>query len=302
MKFPSLRNAAFLLLVAFVPLEASADGLSFTRQTDGSRSGFNSSVSSGSVSLFVNQACNPQTFSQSAYLILWYTTQASPSGSGYVGATFSVGTIAGQTCASSISRTGTHTNPPTGTYYVHVLLSPTSSGSYDDAITGSSTVTFTAGGGGGSGGGGEVAFDGTLIVNVANGQTRMRGGVCNLRGSGTSGTLYWRLRLTQLSSPYSTGYTASEVSLNPLQSGFCYYNMDYTVPFTDPPPGTYYTHFTLTEYPAVNTELDSNSFGTTITISEPPSEPPAESGGALGLPGLAALLALLAARRRRSGL
>ena len=100
------------------------------------------------VNLSVEQVCNTNSGGTSGtlYLKVWYTLDSNPVGDGYEGASMTLGQLTAGFCFNNISYTNqTHTAPPDGTYYVHVLLVeyPNTS-SFVDSVTFSDLFTFDA--------------------------------------------------------------------------------------------------------------------------------------------------------------
>ncbi|HUR39974.1 MAG TPA: hypothetical protein VM240_02295 [Verrucomicrobiae bacterium] len=295
------RWIAGAFLLAAIPGLCDAAGLTYTRQDTGVRSGFTVSTGGGEARVAAAHVCNYTGVTQQLYLRLFYSTSPNPASSGYTTATYNIATIGGSNCIVNIDAVAPFTIPPPGTYYVHLLASAALSSSFDDSLTASNTVTITSGGGGGGGGttSGNLEFGGAASYDApGNGTVRMQvSQLCNNRSSGTSGTLYWILRYTTGPAPTSAGYTAATVTLNPLTSGFCYFNLDQTVTYVQPPDGVYYAHFIVAEHPATTTIIHYLTFPNLQTISTAPEN--SVTGGGLPLATLLAMFVALAARRVR---
>lgn len=230
-------------------------------------------VSGNTVRMTADGICNGRNGGTSGtlYWRIRFTTQATPAGSGYSGGEVRLDPLEGEYCYKNLDRTISFTQPPAGVYYVHfTLYEYPETNTIVDSRTFPNTVTFVSGGGGtGSGNNaGDFYFDGTVSYTISNGTVRMQAnGICNGNASGTSGTLYWRIRFTTQSTPVGDGYNGGEVSLDPLQAGYCYTNLDRTVSYSAPPSGTYQVHFTLYEYPEINTIIASRTFSDTLVVS-----------------------------------
>ena len=102
----------------------------------------------------------------------------------------------------------------------------------------------------------------------------------NNTSNSTTGTLYVTVHVTEGSSPYESGYYiarhritgSSNGTLGPGQS---FSDIRWTLEYTRPPPGTYHVHFFTSQYPEMDTILDSRTFTGTLVVergSDPPNE------------------------------
>lgn len=104
---------------------------------------------------------------------------------------------------------------------------------------------------------GNIGYDasgGTVTITVDQ--------ITNNSSDTRSGTLYLTLWATSSSSPAGSGYELAQVALGELQPNEYYYDVVQTTSFTTPPDGTYYVHLLLSEYPDLDSYIDSITFGT----------------------------------------
>lgn len=100
----------------------------------------------------------------------------------------------------------------------------------------------------------------------------------NLSRDRTSGTLYLTMWLTAGADPYTTGHVAGRASLSAtgtygngtLGPGQSFHDVSLTMPYLEPPPGTYYIHLYVSEWPELDTTLDIFTFTNPFTV-EPES-------------------------------
>lgn len=96
----------------------------------------------------------------------------------------------------------------------------------------------------------------------------------NLSRDRTSGTLYLTMWLTAGADPYTTGHVAGRASLSAtgtygngtLGPGQSFHDVSLTMPYIEPPPGTYYIHLYVSEWPELDTTLDLLTFTDTFTV------------------------------------
>lgn len=206
-------------------------------------------------------------------LQLWASTQpySGSSISGYKLGEYTFGsTLANNQYFYNISQNVTYTAPPAGTYYVTMMLVE-STGSdlqvdyirFDKTITVSGSTTSTK------------PID--LVCNCAY---SISGANVNLTASRvlnqsgrTTGTL--RLRLYATSTAYSggrlTGYMLAEYNFSQVLANNQYYtNVNATVAYTAPQPGTWYYTLGLVETRnGSDTLVDYSTFPTPVVIAEP---------------------------------
>lgn len=207
------------------------------------------------------------------YLTLWMTATSNPYTTGHIAARASLsglpngGQLGSGESYENVSVTTTFAKPAAGTYYVHLFLSeePDLSTSLD-LLTFTSTQIFYPE---------TVDFVGTVGYSINGTQATLTADrIENNRSNGT-GTLYLTLWMTGSSDPYTDGYTAARASLVELEDrgrlmpGYHFSDISLTTDYNKPPPGTYYVHFYLSEYPNIDTTLDILTFSSTITIDAP---------------------------------
>lgn len=271
-------------------------------------------ISGSSVNLRADQICNQRSGGTSGtlFLKLFMTTGSSPSGTGFVTAEARIGELTGGFCFNDISQTVAFDAPPQGSYFVHLLVAEfpdSENGIFIDSVT--FDDRFTAGGGGD--GAGEVGFTAPVGYTVSGSSVTLRADqICNERSGGASGTLFLRMFLTSGSSPEGSGFMAAEARLGELSGGFCFNNISQTVPYSAPPPGTYFVHFLIAEFPDSQNGIfiDSITFEDRFTSSGGGGvggggggDDDGGGGGGpmsgLGVLGLALLLSLIGRRRSR---
>ena len=124
---------------------------------------------------------------------------------------------------------------------------------------------------------GSADLSGTLSYQVTgsgNGDSvRIEiGRITNNSRTTTTGTLHVTLRFTTGSSPFGTGYNVARESLSfaedngTLAPGESYANIRFTTDYRPPPAGTYYVHILVSQYPDLNTTLDTSTFTRRETI------------------------------------
>ncbi|MCA9423123.1 MAG: DUF4214 domain-containing protein [Nitrospira sp.] len=207
------------------------------------------------------------------YLTLRYTLGSSPLGPGYNVSRESlsyIGSTNGQlqpnAYFSNISVTTQAQLPPAGTYYVHILVSEYPDlDTYIDYVTFSSTETV--GGGGSSGGGNDLQIVGSVAYTIQGNNVEIRvDRIENRSATRTTGTLYAKLWFTTGPGPVGTGYQGAEKAMSFIGSNGTLppnthvTGISFTTPFTPPPNGTYYVHLIISQYPNVDTILDSVTF------------------------------------------
>ena len=90
--------------------------------------------------------------------------------------------------------------------------------------------------------------------------------------SRTTGTLYLTLWMTTTANPYTEGHRAARVSLaawdgvGRLPPNHYYGDISLDTAYEQPPPGTYYVHLFVSEYPDLNVALDLVTFTDTLTV------------------------------------
>ena len=95
------------------------------------------------------------------------------------------------------------------------------------------------------------------------------GRITNDTTARTTGTLHVGLRFTSVNSPTASGYNVARHSLGQrLGPGRSFSNISFTTVFTRPPPGTYYVHLFVVEYPNLNTILDSSTDSERTTVTD----------------------------------
>lgn len=99
----------------------------------------------------------------------------------------------------------------------------------------------------------------------------------------TTGTVHIILRATTTPEIVGPGYTMADINManyaddtGRLGPGEGWANISISVPFTQPPNGTYYTHIAVVEYPTLTTVRDHLTSNGTVTFgsSNPPPPPP----------------------------
>lgn len=152
----------------------------------------------------------------------------------------------------------------------------------------------------------DVELGGYIAFDVSGGQVTMEvEEVMNYSSSTTSGTLYLTLWITEDATPEGNGHEIAEVSLGELGPGQYFYDVVKTTDYIPPSEsGTYYVHLLLTEYPNMDSFIDSVTFSGTHYLSGGSSSDDGDDdsgGGALHPLLLFLLLGSVATRLRRSG-
>ena len=110
---------------------------------NGTRAG-SIAINNGTYGVAVGGICNRTQTARNVVIQLWYTTQASPEGNGFTGATLTLGTLNSGSCFNNFSDGGSHNNPPTGSYFGHILLLESASGKFVDSLTMTDKFSFSA--------------------------------------------------------------------------------------------------------------------------------------------------------------
>ena len=177
---------------------------------------------------------------------------------------------------SNIRLTLDYTQPPPGTYYVHFWTSQ-----YPDDNTLLDSITFTERLIVSDGGGGPADIEGSISYQTSgDGITVEIDRIANNTSNLTTGTLYVTVRMTEGSSVYGSGHNVARHQITgssngQLGPGQFFSNIRVTLDYTRPPPGTYYVHFFTSQYPDVDTILDSRTFTDTLVV-EGGGDPPGE--------------------------
>ena len=227
------------------------------------------------VTLEVDRITNHgSTTTGTLYLTLWMTTTPNPYTSGYEAARASLsglpnnGRLQPGDSYENVSATTAFSAPPAGTYYIHLYLSEESNlSTVLDLLTFTQTATFFPE---------TVDFVGTVRYSITGNQATLEADrIQNNRSRGT-GTLYLTLWMTASSDPYTSGHITARASLvefhdrGRLMPGYYFSDVSLTTNYTKPPPGTYYVHLFLSEYPDIHTSLDILTFSETVSIATPP--------------------------------
>jgi MYXO-CTERM domain-containing protein len=225
------------------------------------------------------------------FLKLWATTSSSPDASGYELASVQLDPLSPNQYYYDIIQTVDFTQPPAGTYYVHLLVVeyPNLS-TYLDFMT-YGQQTFTSPGGGGSDGGGG---SGSLVLEGSSSYTAMGDQVVieldrvsNTSSTRTTGTLFLTLWATTSSSPDASGYELASVSIGELDPNQYFYDIVQATDFTPPPAGTYYVHLLLEEYPNLSTIVDYITYGQETFSGSGGGDNGDDTGGTLSIVGTA---------------
>lgn len=260
----------FLLVAMLFPVAALA-----TDVTMSGNIGFE--ISGGQVEITVDQITNntSDTRSGTLYLTLWATTSSSPTGSGYELGQVALGELDPNEYYYDVVQYATFSEPPAGTYYVHLLLNEYPDlDSYIDSITFSGTQTFGSGGGGDSGGGGGGGSD---SGGSGGGSLQIRGGVVlnytagfidtvefegefsgtdliSIYNAGSSHTGNLRIRVVASEDIYSggtlSGYRMADYDLPeglPAGSWYADFTADVEALSTHPEYGDYYVYVLVME-------------------------------------------------------
>lgn len=256
------RLAAAVALLLSIPLSALATDVQFVGSGTFQVSGDSVTVNFDRLENF-----DSNVTSGSLYLQLWASPDNDPAGSGYELteqqdlSTFSAGgngTLAPGEAFINITFTVPYTPPPTGTYYVFLLVSeyPNLDTILDAAPAVNNPHNLGPDIGDGSGGGGTVGSHDSITMvcspcryNVDGGQVTFEvSAIENSRSSGTSGPLKLKLWATENDDFGSTGgYILSETNLGTLRAGFRLTDLVRTAEFTRPPAGSYFITLALTE-------------------------------------------------------
>lgn len=207
----------------------------------------------------------------SLYVTVWMTTSPDLYTSGYQVARHRItGSSNGQLepghYFSDIRWTLDYDAPPPGTYYVHFYTSQ-----YPEPDTVLDSRTFTS----------------TLDVEAAGGPADIEGTVSfriegdritveierianNTRGT-TTGTLYVTVQMTTGSNLFGSGYRVARHRITGDSNGrleprHYFSDIQWSLAYQAPPPGTYYVHFYTSQYPEPDTVLDSRTFTDTVDV------------------------------------
>lgn len=113
----------------------------------------------------------------------------------------------------------------------------------------------------------DVTMHGSIGYDVSGSQVTITvDQIVNNSSDTRSGTLYLTLWATTSSSPTGSGYELAQVALGELEPNEYYYDVVQTTGFSAPPDGTYYIHLLLSEYPALDSYIDSITFSGTQTF------------------------------------
>lgn len=209
------------------------------------------------------------------YLTLWLTSSADRYTTGHSAARVSLYALDGDGRLrpnyqyENVRLTTPYTEPAAGTYYVHLYVSQWPDlDTTLDLWTATNTLTVepeTVS---------RVRMFGSLSYSVTGGELTL--GVERIENLGryrTSGTLYLTMWLTAGPDPYTTGHVAGRASLagaygdnGTLPPGSSFHDVSLTMPYTAPPPGTYYVHLYVSEWPDRDTTLDLFTFTDTFTV------------------------------------
>ena len=164
--------------------------------------------------------------------------------------------------------------PPPGTYYVFLVISeypdldtPLDSGRFSDRLT-----VEEAGG---------VEINGSFSYQRTGGRVRIQiNQVSNSSSTRTTGTLHARLFATTSSRlEGSRGYWIASASFaqqftdnGRLPPNSSFNDVDLETDWEAPPPGTYYVFLVISEYPDLDTPLDSGRFSDRLTVEDPTTD------------------------------
>ena len=130
---------------------------------------------------------------------------------------------------------------------------------------------------------GQADIEGTIRYQINGDQVTLEiERIKNNTSNVTTGTLYVTMRATTDSSPYSYGYNVARHQITgssngTLGPGQFFSDLRWTQAYVAPPPGTYFVHLITSQYPDVETALDSASFSGTLVV-EADDQPPGEPG------------------------
>ena len=212
------------------------------------------------------------------YLTMWLTAGPDPYTAGHVAGRASLAGAHGDNGAlrpgqsfHDVSLTMPYTAPPPGTYYVHFYLSewPTLDVALDLVTF---TDTFTTERKGLA----HIDMVGTVSYLISDDEVTLEvEEIVNRRADRTSGTLHLTLWLTATPDPYTKGGVAGRASLasrysgdGTLPPGKSFYNVKLTMPYDEPPPGTYYLHLYVSEQPDIDTVLDLETFARPLQLAQ----------------------------------
>ena len=224
-----------------------------------------------SVTLNVDRITNNRsTTTGTLYLSLWFTIGADPYTTGHLGARVSLasddhdGTLPPDYYYYDVSLTTDFEPPPQGEYHVHLFVSE-----YPNLNTTLDLVTFTDTLLAGT----HVDFGGTVSYSIDRDSVTLAvDRIENNSDTHTTGTLYLSLWLTTSADPYTAGYLGARASLasvddnGTLPPGWYYHDVSLTTDFDSPPPGEYYVHIYVSQYPDLSTTLDLVTFTQTQTL------------------------------------
>lgn len=267
---------------------------------------FSYDVTANSVEISVERITNNTNnrTTGTLYVTLRMTQSSSPFSNGYTVAQESlsyIGNTGGQLTPgqsfSNIRFSTPYTTPPQGNYYVHIVISE-----YPTLTTSLDTVTFSniATIAGNDNGGGNGNNNSNNLVNIDGFYTyQVDGNIASIRidriqntsTNTTTGTLYISLRMTEGSSPHSSGYTVAQQSLTSIGSGTgqlapgaAFTNINFSAEYSAPPPGTYYVHLTVSQFPSLDTLIETATFDDRLTITSTNPDTGNNGGGnGLGL-------------------
>ena len=124
---------------------------------------------------------------------------------------------------------------------------------------------------------GTVEFEGRFAYQIdGNDVTLEAERLVNRSSTRTTGTLYLTLWMTTGSDPYTTGHRAASVSLGTtLRPGYVLEDISRDTTYSRPPPGTYYVHLYVSEYPKLDTTLDLVTFTRRLAVPDDHGDTPA---------------------------
>ena len=167
---------------------------------------------------------------------------------------------------SDIRWTLDYDAPPPGTYYVHFY---TSQYPEPDTVLDSRTFTSTLDV---EAAGGLADIEGTVSFRIAGDRitVEIERIVNNTRGT-TTGTLYVTVQMTTGSNLFGSGYRVARHRITGDSNGrleprHYFSDIQWSLAYQAPPPGTYYVHFYTSQYPEPDTVLDSRTFADTVDV------------------------------------
>lgn len=123
-----------------------------------------------------------------------------------------------------------------------------------------------------------VRFEGSVSYQVTGSRVVMNvDRIRNTSSNRTTGTLNLRLFMTTGPSPFGTGWEVAQRSLHGvisnqpdgrLSPGASFEGIQVFADFVQPPPGTYYVHLLVSEFPNLQTSLDVVTFSQTVTYTD----------------------------------